>query len=686
MESRTIDAVTANHSMLDGSKITRRDYKRIFISASFPKEQKMKTTMYHPQGGSLYVKLLALVILVFVLAARPAKAAPQVTVVGGVLPIGNTIWTLAGNPYQVDSYIDVPEGATLTIQEGVVVENYSGGGSQNYNFTVEGTLVVNGTELLPVHFLPGLNGWSGINITGQPGAINTGSSLSYAVLDGGGSGGSGVGANLRLQYSQVDVDHCQFINSPGDGILGDDATAGGVANVYTASFTNNAGYAIYFQNGSVNPVLSNLTASGNGTLLPYGGNLVALNDATLLPGEHIWENMGLPYLIWGITVGSDANLIIEPGVQILAEPGNDALVVQGVLFANGTFGQPIRFDPADPAIGWSGIALLGTEELPGAGGVFNDVIITQGGYTGGRCDLYIQFGNATVTNSRLFSSGGSGLCLDHGSTLTMTNTTLAYNQEYAMDVIDAGSIFNLAGLIATGNLSNTIGVEGGTLTNVHTWPKSGINTYDLFYGAVTVAPTGTLNIEAGGTVLFGETRDITIQGTLNAIGTPADPITFTGETPTTGLWAGVNFIGTPEQHAVGHLAYATFEYAGYGGSAMIYLENADVTFTHCILRYCAYDAIEIQPGVALASRSGGGQATPQVEINWSNYINLGGYAVQNYSSQAVNALYNWWGASSGPAAADNPDGTGEALNGPVYYRPYVTGPDGSFIYLPLVGK
>ena len=486
----------------------------------------MKTIFSSPQRGYLFVKLLALAVLAFSLAARPANAAPQVTIVGGILS-ANTIWTAAGNPYQVDSFLDVPVGVTLTIQEGVVVENYYGIGSQNYNFDVEGTLVVNGTDLLPVHFLPGLNGWSGIHITGQPGAINTGSSLSYVVLDGGGYTGSGTAANLLLQYATVNVDHCQFINSPGDGILGDDVTAGGVANVYTASFTNNAGYAINFENGSVNPILLNLTATGNGSSLTYGGDMVFINDATL-HGAHTWENMGLPYLILQTMVGSDSVLTIEPGVQVLSYPGNDNLDVQGKLVAIGTAGQPIQFDPIDPALGWAGIMIAGTDIQPSIANVLSYVSITKGGFYGG-CDLYVTYGDATVVYSQLDGGLKSGVCLDHGATLTMANSQLTNNQEYAMDVIDASAFLNLDNLFASGNLSDTIGIEDGTMTGLHTWPKSGINTYDLFYGAVTVAPTGTLNIEPGVTVLFGETRDITVRGTLNAIGTPTNPITFMGK-------------------------------------------------------------------------------------------------------------------------------------------------------------
>ena len=475
--------------------------------------------------------------------------------------------------------------------------------------------------------------------------------------------------------------HGLFKNSPGDGILGDDATAGGVANISDSAFMGNAGYAINFENGSVNPVLSNLVASGNGASLPYGGDLVVINDATL-HGAHTWENMGLPYLILQTMVSPDSVLTIEPGVQVLSYPGNDALDVQGKLVAIGTTSQPILFDPIDPALGWAGIMIAGTEIQPSVANVLSDVSITKGGFYGG-CDLYVTYGDVAVINSKLDGGLKSGVCLNSGATLTMANSQLTNNQEYAMDVIDAGAFFYLDDLSTTGNLSDTIGVEGGTLYGAHTWPKSGIDTYDLYYGAVTIAPTGTLTIEPGVTVRFGETRDITVKGLLIAIGTYAEPILFTGETPTPGFWMGINFVGTAEQSAVGMLGYTTIEYGGYGGSTMVYIENAEVWFKNCILRYCANDAIEIQPGKALAFPLAVAQAA---QINWSELYGIGGYAINNGSTQNIPALYNWWGAASGPSADDNPDGTGSALNGLVLYRPYIAGPNGSFIYLPVVNR
>jgi hypothetical protein len=303
--------------------------------------------------------------------------------------------------------------------------------------------------------------------------------------------------------------------------------------------------------------------------------------------------------------------------------------------------------------------------------------ITKGGYTGGSCDLYIVYGNASVTNSQLDSSGGSGLCLDHGSTLTLTDTLFTNNQKYAIDLLDAGSLFTLDALTATGNLSNTVGVKGGTLYGPHTFPKSGINTYDL-YGSLTVAPTGTLSIEQGVTVLFGVTRDITVYGTFNAIGTPDEPILFSAEVPTPGQWAGINFYGTAGALFAGHFAYTTLEYGGYGGSAMVSLSNANATFSHCVLRYCSGDAIEILPGKAVADE------VPV--LDWTSLHDINGYAIDNKSSQPVQAHYNWWGVANGPTADGNPGGTGSTLSGPVNYWPYLTGLETRFLFLPLLKR
>ena len=117
---------------------------------------------------------------------------------------------------------------------------------------------------------------------------------------------------------------------------------------------------------------------------------------------------------------------------------------------------------------------------------------------------------------------------------------------------------------------------------------------------------------------------------------------------------------------------------------MVSIENADVTFTHCILRYCSADAIKIYPGGKETTQALRLLADPLTEVYWSQLVAAGGYAINNSSGQPVRAAYNWWGAASGPTDDNNPGGTGSALNGPVHYWPYRTATDSKFIFMPVV--
>jgi len=89
--------------------------------------------------------------------------------------------------------------------------------------------------------------------------------------------------------------------------------------------------------------------------------------------------------------------------------------------------QIIRFDPADPALGWSGIDIEGPDVLPSTGNQLGLVLTTKGGFTCGTCDLYVTQGDVTLSVSRFDSSGGSSVCLDAGAALDMAATLLTGN-------------------------------------------------------------------------------------------------------------------------------------------------------------------------------------------------------------------------------------------------------------------
>ena len=63
---------------------------------------------------------------------------PGPTVVGGSTT-GNTIWTVAGSPYVIDSSLTVSATDTLTIEPGVIIKF-----KDDRTLTVRGTLVAEG--------------------------------------------------------------------------------------------------------------------------------------------------------------------------------------------------------------------------------------------------------------------------------------------------------------------------------------------------------------------------------------------------------------------------------------------------------------------------------------------------------------------------------------------------------------
>ena len=88
-----------------------------------------------------WILMLALFlgIIAFVgmsLSSAPINAAPSLsTYVSGIIGI-DTIWDMGGSPYYVIGDVQVPEGITLTIEPGVVVQ-YTGA----YEMLVKGRLV-----------------------------------------------------------------------------------------------------------------------------------------------------------------------------------------------------------------------------------------------------------------------------------------------------------------------------------------------------------------------------------------------------------------------------------------------------------------------------------------------------------------------------------------------------------------
>ncbi len=496
---------------------------------------------------------------------------PGSTIVSGDITT-NTTWTTAGSPYIVTSNIAVAVTATLTVEPGVEVQ------FQQYRaLTVNGTLIAVGTASQPISFTattkqPGW--WYGIEIDGTASAPNTGSRLDYVTVEYGGRSNG----NLYLYYATAQVTNSRFRSSSNDGIYGSSA---GVAHIADSSFNDNGRYAIQFTDGSVNPVLARLSASGNGT------NAIALGGGTL-SGSHVWEALGIPYIALGNqTVAVSATLTVEPGVEVQFQQYR-GLTVQGTLIAIGTASQPISFTGTTKQAGWwYGIEIDGTSGAPNTSSRLDYVTVEYGGRSNG--NLYLYNATVQVSHSRFSSSSNDGIYGSSAGVAHIADSSFNDNGRYAIQFTDGSVNPSLARLVFSGNGTNAIALGSGTLTGIRTWKALGVPY--LLLGSQTVAVSATLTVEPGVEAQFEQYRTLTVNGTLIAVGTITQPITFTATTKQAGWWYGIEINGTSNAPNSGsRLDYVTVEYGGrsYGN---LYLYYATVPVSNSRFRNSGNDGI-----------------------------------------------------------------------------------------------
>jgi hypothetical protein len=315
----------------------------------------------------------------------------------------DTTWTLAGSPYLATADVTVLPGVTLTVEQGVAVQF-----QQLTGLAVRGRLTAFGTYTEPITFTattPQLGWWKGIFIKGAISAPITGSMLSYATVE---YGGAQNLADLYVEYAEVKVSHGTFRRSAADGIY---SSYSGVAHIANSGFVSNTGYAVQFYDGSVNPALWNLTATGNGY------DAVGLGLGTR-QGAHEWAATGIPYILMADeTVAPGATLTIDPGVTVQALQGS-GLTVNGRLMAMGTVSAPITFTgyfTGAPTPGWwKGLHVQGDISAPSAAARLDQAVVEYSGYASNP-NVYVQYGRAAISNSRIQASSGDGVYISYGA-------------------------------------------------------------------------------------------------------------------------------------------------------------------------------------------------------------------------------------------------------------------------------
>jgi hypothetical protein len=349
-----------------------------------------------------------------------AQAAPSATNVCGTLGAQQTTWTLANSPYSVCNTfsVTVPQGGTLTIEPGVEVRFDAGA-----ELYVYGQLSASGAPTLPITFTgstatPG--SWNGLQFYGTTTQTNR-SELSYVTIEYGGSGASG-GA-IYLDATAISVKHSLIRHGAGHGVYG---WSNGSANISDTRFENNTGYAVLFVDGTVNPVLAELSASGNGV------DGVALGGFAYLTGSHVWEYTGLPYVVRnGLEIRAGSTLVIEPNVEVRFEQ-NQALNVSGQLQALGVPSNPITFTGTTKTLGWwKGLQVLGTAAVPGVANL-DYVMIEYGGQSPSGANLSISGGQAIVKHSLIQLGQNDGVRITSSSGTSIQGSRIISHTQYGL--------------------------------------------------------------------------------------------------------------------------------------------------------------------------------------------------------------------------------------------------------------
>jgi uncharacterized repeat protein (TIGR01451 family) len=195
----------------------------------------------------------------------------------------DTIWTAVEGPYQVDCNLSVYPGVTLTIEAGTTV--LFSLSDDPYSMRIEGTLLVEGTEQAPVHFIP-VSGttpgsWEGLTFSyGSSGVLD------HTILEYGGNDIYNLPIGIVSIYSSAVQISNSVVKGSGDiGIYIEGASPViNATHILSNSGANGGGVVI--NNGS--PIIQNNIVAGNSSA--NGGGLSILSGDPLIINNIIYDN------------------------------------------------------------------------------------------------------------------------------------------------------------------------------------------------------------------------------------------------------------------------------------------------------------------------------------------------------------------------------------------------------------
>lgn len=325
-------------------------------------------------------------------------------------------------------------GSDLVIEPGVVIEMDSeagmytvNGGSIKAVGTSTNRITIRGTTQQKGH-------WLGIAYS----VADLNNEFSYVDISDAGSSNVIQGGPVATFYNASNGSIKFSNNNLSNGL------AVGYMQALTADVTGYANNTITTHDDYPLQIHANDFSQLDGTGSSYTGNAKDMINMTLTGGSVItvttsqtWQNPGVPVVVAEGNLGIYADLVIEPGFEMIC-PQDFAIKLDdsGTFNAEGTSTEPIIFRGEQNIQGyWIGIYLDGTSVL----NKLDYVTISdagrekQFGAAPAKANLYISAGtsNLVVSNSTISNSLECGIYTSNAG-VTLTNVT--YNNNAGNDV------------------------------------------------------------------------------------------------------------------------------------------------------------------------------------------------------------------------------------------------------------
>jgi uncharacterized repeat protein (TIGR01451 family) len=591
------------------------------------------------------VAVLIMAVFLILYGGGRVLAAPNDTNVCGHITT-DSAWTPGGSPYILTCNVIVDDNVTLTVAPGTTVR-----GGDSTVLMIQGTMNAIGTPMQPITFTsvnhaPG--DWAGIRFDGSSDYDGRGT-LDYVTIQNGGYLYNNNSTDLGIKHTNdVTVTNSIVENTAGYGIYVEDGSAllenlvvrnnsgagltgalGGAMAVWNSNFTGNGSYPIRVEARYVTNVAGN-TFSGNGLdrVLVYASSAASSQKVSQ---NSTWSNSNQPavYETDGILeVLDDVTLTLDPGVTMLFE-ADFGVRIYGTMNAIGTPAQAITFTSiADSAAGeWGGIRFDGSGSYEGRG-TFEYVTVRNGGDTFDSVSTNLAVkhdGVITVSNSVVEDTSGTGIYVEDalawledltvrnnsnagisgalGGEMTVQNCECTDNGRYPIRV-EARYADNLTNNTFTNNEHDRIYVYTSSsdsnkqVSRDSTWSNSNHPAIYEIGGTLEVVDDVTLTVQPDVTMLFQNNQGAMIYGSVTAVGTITQPITFTSVISGAGQWGGLRFNGDGADDGHGRLEHVIISNGGdYLDSASVNLsvKHSDVfTLSHSLITNSRRDGIYVE--------------------------------------------------------------------------------------------